>query len=547
MLRLIGSRYHFRRAVPKDIQPLLRRSEISLSLDTSAKLEARRRAAQLYDRTGQFFDKVRAMSESKDRPPTPDEIITFYESFVRDTESAHAIELRLLELKHEREMTEVQVRFLEFNNLVTRFLSIIGPYLAKDTERLETMRKIVKKDLPEARAEAANLAAQVNLLKSIVVEIGTATKSEPIAPVPLTAEPDPGGPTIPKKKLASSGSRSKLLTVSKAAERFIYPDTNRSEDTKRGTRKALNLFIDAFGDMEVERITGETAGEFRDLLFRLPSTHGKERNGRSIRDEVARAETEKLETISAKTVKNHFSRLSALWALLLQRDLVSRNVWAGWDYHVTKKVERRCFSDAELTRLSATPWSSRVPSARTAAAIINIAAYTGMRLGEICNLRCADIEMMEGVACFQVRPHSESGWSPKTQAGTRIVPIHPELIAKGILSFMKPDQVWLFPDLVVTKTGDRSASFSQAFARLRSRAGLPREVCFHSFRHTVSTKLRNTGHELREIWIDRLLGHEATHRSQGTMNYTSAIDVPKLKRVIEAINYETLELEIPET
>ncbi|MDR6182928.1 DUF6538 domain-containing protein [Asaia bogorensis] len=48
MLRLIGSRYHFRRAVPKDIQPLLRRSEISLSLDTSAKLEARRRAAQLY-------------------------------------------------------------------------------------------------------------------------------------------------------------------------------------------------------------------------------------------------------------------------------------------------------------------------------------------------------------------------------------------------------------------------------------------------------------------------------------------------------------------
>ncbi|NVN03907.1 tyrosine-type recombinase/integrase [Asaia spathodeae] len=186
-----------------------------------------------------------------------------------------------------------------------------------------------------------------------------------------------------------------------------------------------------------------------------------------------------------------------------------------------------------------------MPSARTAAAIINIAAYTGMRLGEICNLRCADIEMIEGVACFQVRPHSETGWSPKTQAGTRIVPIHSELIAKGILSFMKPDQVWLFPDLVVTKTGDRSASFSQAFARLRSRAGLPREVCFHSFRHTVSTKLRNTGHELREIWIDRLLGHEATHRSQGTMNYTSAIDVPNLKRVVEAIGYETLDLAIP--
>ncbi|WP_370458662.1 DUF6538 domain-containing protein [Asaia sp. As-1742] len=47
MLRLTRSRYRFRWAVPKDIQPLLRQSEISLSLDTAVELEARRRAAQV--------------------------------------------------------------------------------------------------------------------------------------------------------------------------------------------------------------------------------------------------------------------------------------------------------------------------------------------------------------------------------------------------------------------------------------------------------------------------------------------------------------------
>lgn len=59
MLRLIGSHYHFRRAIPQDLKALLRRSEISLSLRTDKKLIARERAADLYARTGDFFHKAR--------------------------------------------------------------------------------------------------------------------------------------------------------------------------------------------------------------------------------------------------------------------------------------------------------------------------------------------------------------------------------------------------------------------------------------------------------------------------------------------------------
>ncbi|WP_408735728.1 DUF6538 domain-containing protein [Asaia bogorensis] len=65
MLRLTRSRYHFRRAVPKDIQPLLRQSEISLSLDTAVELEARRWAAQLLNRAGQVFYKAHAIGNAK--------------------------------------------------------------------------------------------------------------------------------------------------------------------------------------------------------------------------------------------------------------------------------------------------------------------------------------------------------------------------------------------------------------------------------------------------------------------------------------------------
>jgi integrase len=63
-------------------------------------------------------------------------------------------------------------------------------------------------------------------------------------------------------------------------------------------------------------------------------------------------------------------------------------------------------------------------------------------------------------------------------------------------------------------------------------------VTFHSFRHLVSTKLRNQNNDIRELWIDALLGHEATHRSQGTTNYMSGIDVKNLQRVVEALKYD---------
>ncbi|MBS1004676.1 tyrosine-type recombinase/integrase [Acetobacter thailandicus] len=93
--------------------------------------------------------------------------------------------------------------------------------------------------------------------------------------------------------------------------------------------------------------------------------------------------------------------------------------------------------------------------------------------------------------------------------------------------------------------GGRGAAFGQAFSKLKTKLDLPAEITFHSFRHTVSTKLRNQSASFRELWIDRVLGHEASHRSQGTMNYTSSIDVENLKNVIEALEFLTFKLDIP--
>jgi integrase len=326
------------------------------------------------------------------------------------------------------------------------------------------------------------------------------------------------------------------------AERFVFSDQTKSIDTIKGTTNSVALFTEAFGDMPVADVTGKIAGEFRDLLSGLPAHHGKGKSTPPIREAVAQAEEFELDTVSGKTVKNHFSRMSTLWRHLVQRDYTARNPFEGWKFDITKKIERRTWSEQELQQLLSAPWTSRVTSERTYQGIIQTALYTGMRLGEICNLRNKDVEIIDGIPCFHIQPHTEivngkqRNWSPKTAAGTRIVPIHSKLLEAGILTFQNSG-LYLFDELTIAPHGVRGNEFAQAFSKFKRRIGIPEDVTFHSFRHFASTKLRNQENDIRELWIDALLGHEATHRSQGTTNYMSGIEVKNLQRVVEALIY----------
>ncbi|OUJ15663.1 integrase [Acetobacter orientalis] len=161
-----------------------------------------------------------------------------------------------------------------------------------------------------------------------------------------------------------------------------------------------------------------------------------------------------------------------------------------------------------------------------------------MRLGEICALRKEDLQNIDGIPCFMVRPHSDDGWSPKTDAGNRVVPVHSKLIEAGVLALKDTtDGPYLIAGLETSKQGVRGAALGRAFSLLKTRIGLPAEITFHSFRHTVSTQLRNAHTDIREVWIDRLLGHEAPHKSQGTTTYLTGISTANLQQTIEAISY----------
>ena len=487
-------------------------------------------------------------TEPTQKALTATDIIRFYEQFVKDWENYHNVRLQEEQTKHRLELAQQTLQTKAYTQQVDIFLDVIAGHFEQTDAFLTALRQTQALHTAVTQTREAMLRDEIAGLRKLVVDIkasGSAITSAPALSV------EEGPESKPLQALLSPAQENrknaKSQTISAMAQRFILNDASKSADTVKGTKTTLDLFIEAFGDLPVNQVTGTTAGDFHDLLLGLPATHGKSKNRLPIRDAVKSAKEQGLETVSGKTVKNHFSRLSSLWSTLVQREIVPKNPWMQWSFNTTKKTERRCWSDEELALLTTAQWEHRSISRRTYAGMVNVALYTGLRLGEICNLRSQDIENVQGVACFYIRPHQEDGWSPKSAPGTRLVPIHSQLIKAGVMSFLKPDQYFLFQDLPTSSDGVRGAAFGQAFSKLKTKLDLPAEITFHSFRHTVSTKLRNQNASFRELWIDRVLGHEASHRSQGTMNYTSSIDVQNLKNVIEALEFPTFKLDIPES
>ena len=383
---------------------------------------------------------------------------------------------------------------------------------------------------PDALSRLEGLRVSLRDLQSVNLP----SSAQETGSVPVSA-------LVPKPrtvKKAPKPAKATPLMLSGALKRFVLDNPHASDDTKKATQRAVDLFLQAFGDAPVSIIGGEKAGAFRDLLFSLPASLGKRKSSLTLEEEAQRAREEGLTTLSGKSVKNHMMRLSALWNQLHQRELVTRNPWTGWNFENGQKTIRRSWTTNELALLASASWHSTSVPEQTFRLVTLIAAYSGMRLGEICTLRKEDLQTVDGIPCFLIRPHTETGWTPKTEASTRIVPVHSKLIGAGVLAIKETtDGPHLIPGLETSKQGVRGAALGRAFSLLKTRIGLPAEITFHSFRHTVSTQLRNTDANIREVWIDRLLGHEATHKSQGTTTYLTGISTANLSQTVEAISY----------
>jgi integrase len=142
---------------------------------------------------------------------------------------------------------------------------------------------------------------------------------------------------------------------------------------------------------------------------------------------------------TAGTVADVWVRAArTVFAWAIDEKLISRNPFTGWRVKVPKKIrtrETKAFTDEEIktvldAALAIEPRSKGDAAKRWCPWL---AAYGGARMGELTQLRGADVVERDGIYAMKISP--EAGTTKNGKA--RSVPLHEHLIEQGFLAFVK--------------------------------------------------------------------------------------------------------------
>jgi integrase len=124
---------------------------------------------------------------------------------------------------------------------------------------------------------------------------------------------------------------------------------------------------------------------------------------------------------------------------------------------------------------------------------------TGCREQEVAHIEFADLNPKTRIVRIQKKPHLK--WEPKTEAGTRNIPLSPALMSRLQCSFV--GNRLLFP----APNGGVEKHFLRMFKALGKRAGTKNMKC-HRFRDTYATEQVRRAKNMRELLtVATRLGH----------------------------------------
>jgi integrase len=143
-----------------------------------------------------------------------------------------------------------------------------------------------------------------------------------------------------------------------------------------------------------------------------------------------------------------------------------------------------------------------------------LALYQGGRQAEFGQALLTDIQVEDGIPCFEIEGRAEEGTRVKNQGSNRRIPLHPEVIRLGFLDYVEglrqAGERRLFPLLRASDGRKCTVQYVKHYGKWLRTLGItdPKKV-FHSFRHTFKQAARH----IPEQWSDVLCGH--AHDSEG--------------------------------
>jgi len=263
-------------------------------------------------------------------------------------------------------------------------------------------------------------------------------------------------------------------------------------------------------------------------VFLSAFTYADEVTTESLEDFVAN----KLSHLATGTQTNHISSFKAFWRYLAKKRLVPRTteffkdvvaiVPTKTDFTKTDDKRKHFVSQDYHKLLGSIDMQNK--RGRDMHNLIQLGAYTGCRIEEICSLKVEDVNLSEG--CFTVR-------DAKTEAGNRSVPIHPAISELVVYLVGATQDGFLMSGLPACKHGRRSNSVGNPFSKLKASLGYGPCHVFHSFRKGVATQLESAG--IPEFVAARILGHKFHTMTYGL--YSGGANIETLKQAISVLKW----------
>lgn len=299
---------------------------------------------------------------------------------------------------------------------------------------------------------------------------------------------------------ASRGSRTPFREAAEDWFRWLRDDRKRKASTLAGYRSLLDsALLPEFGDLPLERVSERRIDTYRARL-------------------VAEG------VLSARSINK---RLVALHSILRRAQRVyglSRNAAALVERQPLKSTrEVRVYSPEDIEALA------RACADEQDAALVRVAAYTGLRLGELRALAWRDVDFAKRIV--HVRRNFVSGQFGTPKSGlVRTVPLSDQaaLVLDGLSRrpAFAADTDLVFPG-PVGQPFDDHALRKRYYAAI-ARAGLPR-LTFHELRHTF-------GAIAAQVFpisdVQTFLGHAHVTTTQVYLHHVPKVDAAeRLSRV----------------
>lgn len=383
----------------------------------------------------------------------------------------------------------------------------------------------------------------------------------------------------PSTASATAGAARPVMFSELVAEFDAVTSVGKRGRTNAQYLQEAKMFEWVMGDMPVCDITEQVMAQFWQIIKQLPPNINKSKRyqGKSPEEIIELGDA----PVNIRTAKQRLDRLGSIFVWALKKSANpdhwgihrSRNPVAAVvltreeksDLNV--KSQRRPFSDEDLHKLftgqkvegtgakaASYGYGARRFKKRTQYWLPLLALLTGARGNELAQLRLSDIcRDASNVPYLHINElPDEDGQrrkSTKNTASQRKTPLHPRLVALGFLDYVQHlkerGHLFLFPELRPEDVGGREVFGSEMtnwFKRFREGLGVVKnedgEIVFHSFRHTVTTRLHSAG--VNDTDVADILGHEqATEAGRTYMHMDMSYKLANLVKM--NLHSETLD------